>query len=319
MTSDELKLAAEYNRGWQDSKKAKSAEKWWLTNNRKEVVRKLREVKLDGESSHEKLSEICECIYPTDWWTRGACMALREELIGLLGGNDGTCPNANGTRPNGVPNASITAELREYIWQHATNNDELRAIADRIDQAHADAMQSVHDELAIELAKTKELLEISYAKRRAYKLHIDQMKGGSKRWRKRYEDAQTLAEVIEQECNDLLELLRDAAKEYKMREGVLDAALAKLKDSIELPKDRDGKTWHLGDSILYEGKAVTVDALCLREDGWTLESDIYSFAFDASCCIHAPAHTAESIVRDLTLGKISESEAVRLIEELRDE
>ena len=31
---------------------------------------------------------------------------------------------------------SITEELREYIWQHATNNDELRAIADRIDAEH---------------------------------------------------------------------------------------------------------------------------------------------------------------------------------------
>ena len=31
---------------------------------------------------------------------------------------------------------SITDELREYIWQHATNNDELRAIADRIDAEH---------------------------------------------------------------------------------------------------------------------------------------------------------------------------------------
>ena len=31
---------------------------------------------------------------------------------------------------------SITDELREYVWQHATNNDELRAIADRIDTEH---------------------------------------------------------------------------------------------------------------------------------------------------------------------------------------
>lgn len=34
---------------------------------------------------------------------------------------------------------SITDELREYIWQHATNNDELRAIADRIDAEHQKA------------------------------------------------------------------------------------------------------------------------------------------------------------------------------------
>lgn len=40
---------------------------------------------------------------------------------------------------------SITDELREYIWQHATNNDELRAIADRIDIAHKHAIGYVDD------------------------------------------------------------------------------------------------------------------------------------------------------------------------------
>lgn len=39
----------------------------------------------------------------------------------------------------------ITEELREYIWQHATNNDELRAIADHIDEAHKHAIAYVDD------------------------------------------------------------------------------------------------------------------------------------------------------------------------------
>ena len=39
----------------------------------------------------------------------------------------------------------ITDELREYICQHATNNDELRAIADRIDEAHKRAIAYVDD------------------------------------------------------------------------------------------------------------------------------------------------------------------------------
>lgn len=39
----------------------------------------------------------------------------------------------------------LTDELREYVWQHATNNDELRAIADRIDEAHKHAIAYVDD------------------------------------------------------------------------------------------------------------------------------------------------------------------------------
>lgn len=43
---------------------------------------------------------------------------------------------------------SITDELREYVWQHATNNDELRAIADRIDAEHKKSvMDALNDAL----------------------------------------------------------------------------------------------------------------------------------------------------------------------------
>lgn len=360
MTSDELKLAAEYHRGYEDGKKAKSADEWRLANERHKAVCNLRKLNLGvGDLLVNNQIRISDAIGAEFNEGDNFSKVMQDRLIYLLSGDDVTCPNANGTCPDDVPipssenecnfstaeyytdaedaepnpaetreepsdhvsfgTHSITAELREWMRIVLTDDDPAYAIADRIDQAHADAMQSVYDELATELAKTKELLETSYAKRRAYKLHIDQMKCGSKKWRKRYEDAQTLAEVSEQECAEMLDLLRDAAREYQMREGALDAALAKLKDSIEPPKDRDGKTWHLGDSILYEGKAVSVDVLCLCEDGWKLGSDIYSFAFDANCCIHYPEHTAESIVRDLTLGRISESEAVKLIEDLRNE
>ena len=40
---------------------------------------------------------------------------------------------------------SITDELREYAWQHMTNNQEIRAIADRIDAEHKMACDDAWD------------------------------------------------------------------------------------------------------------------------------------------------------------------------------
>lgn len=416
MTSDELKYAAEYHRGYEDGKHAKSADEWRLARDREDVVRRLRKMTIDS-NYYGNIQRIALAIGTEYDGESFASECMRDRLIYLLGGDDTSsvplstydvlgnerhkavcrleeskpllgmtkteilgdlgkaitdAPDFNPTdidhlnlmwstliyllggdernfstaeiytdageaEPNPAETReepsdhvsfgthSITAELREWMRIVLTDDDPAYAIADRIDQAHADAMQSIYDELANELAKTKELLEISYAKRRAYKLHIDQMKGGSKKWRKRYEHAQTLAEVNEQECAELLELLRDAAEDYRklqdkydMREGVLDAAIASLKDCVVLPKDRDGVTWSFGDRFTHKGKTYEVSAMRLFETGgWGLETSECDGNFNPVAFTHA--HTAEEIVRDLTLGRITEKEAVELIEELRNE
>ena len=347
MTSDELKYAAEYNRGYEDGKKAKSAGEWRLARDREDVVRKLREVRLGG-GSHANLSEICKCVYHTDEWTPSACVGLRDELISLLGGNadkyafveydvlgnarhkavcrleeskpllgmskveilgdlgkaitnnpnfdpsdidhlnlmwsdlihllggdNGTCPNENGTCPIGVPNASITAELREYIDDKESAyfggpvGERLRAIADRIDAQFA---------------------RICEQQERVLQATIDRM----------CEECDKLQAVID---------LKDRA---------LDAALAKLKDSIELPKDRDGVTWNFGDRFTHKDKTYEVSAMRLFETGkWGLETSERDGNFNPTALTHA--HTAEEIVRDLTLGLITEKEAVKRIEGLRNE
>lgn len=362
MTSDELKYAAEYHRGYEDGKKAKSADEWRLASDREEVVRRLREVKLDG-GSHANLSEICKCVYHTDEWTPSACVGLRDELISLLGGNadkyafveydvlgnarhkavcrleeskpllgmskveilgdlgkaitnnpnfdpsdidhlnlmwsdlihllggdNGTCPNDVpiyaddfAMRPLPTPNRdfakvaersiTIMSELRDLVhsaqFEAAEDADSFIAIADRIDAQFA---------------------SICEQQERVLQATIDRM----------CEECDKLQAVID---------LKDRA---------LDAALAKLKDSIESPKDADGVPWHLGDRFTHRGKTYEVSAMRLFETGkWGLETSERDGNFNPTAFTHA--HTAEEIVRDLTLGRITEKEAVKRIEELRNE
>lgn len=45
MTQDELRLAAEYHRGYEDGKAARDAQEWKLQQERDELIRKLQRVK----------------------------------------------------------------------------------------------------------------------------------------------------------------------------------------------------------------------------------------------------------------------------------
>ena len=56
------------------------------------VAMRLRHLPLDG-GSHENLSQIARAVYHADFgWTQGACAALRDELVRLMGGvSDDTC------------------------------------------------------------------------------------------------------------------------------------------------------------------------------------------------------------------------------------
>lgn len=361
MTSDELKLAAEYDRGYTDGKKAKSADEWRLARDREDVVRRLREIKLDG-GSHANLSEICKCVYHTDEWTPSACVGLRDELISLLGGdtdqhafvgydvlgnerhkavcelrklklgvgslaNNQICiADAIGAEFNEGDNFSKVMQARlihllggdERNFSTAENNTRVLMPWDNPAETSKDAS----DHVSLNTRITSELRDAIQPcmdddwltiERAAFDAIADRIDAQFSRICEQQESV--LQAAIGQMCDerDKLQAVID------LKDRALDAALAKLKDSIEPPKDRDGKTWHLGDEFVYEGNPVEVDALCLYDGEWMLQSDLYSTQFNAAECAHAPTATAESIVRDLTLGRITEQEAVELIEELRNE
>ena len=70
------------------------------------------------------------------------------------------------------------------------------------------------------------------------------------------------------------------AREDGYQEGLRDARanlVADRRETVELPKDADGVTWHLGDRIGGATRSVAVCAMELREDGWHLLSDGASY------------------------------------------
>lgn len=69
----------EYHRGFEDGRHYMDAE-------HRAVAMQLRGLRFDG-GSHENLSQIARAVYHSDWgWTQGACAALRDELVRLMGG-----------------------------------------------------------------------------------------------------------------------------------------------------------------------------------------------------------------------------------------
>lgn len=137
----------------------------------------------------------------------------------------------------------------------------------------------------------------------------------------------------------LLDLIRDAAEDYEellvandLQADVLDACMQQNKElrreldgyeesHIELPKDVDGKRIVIGD-ILHDYE----DGNDFHVDGFKIWGMSYKWwAYQENACQYPVHHcllvqkcsdTAESIVRDLTLGNISESDAIARIEKL---
>lgn len=192
MTSDELKLAAEYDRGYHDGKAAYDADQWQVRHDRMKAANKLRELILLSDVSSENLSNIARCIYePLVNWSRGACEMLRMRLLHLL------------------DDAEVVSDYH-YHYEPPTPRD------------------------------------LTY--------------------------------------EALLDLLRDAAEDYKRLESEIWLKNAVLDIAIDMNKDMRRK---------LEGYEVNADYIQ-----------------------HVKRDTAESIVRDLTLGNISESDAIARIEKL---
>lgn len=70
---------AEYSRGYEDGRRSMDAE-------HAAVALRLRALPLDGDTT-ENLSQIAKAVWHSDFgWTQGACSALRDELVRLMGG-----------------------------------------------------------------------------------------------------------------------------------------------------------------------------------------------------------------------------------------
>ena len=73
----------EYHRGYEDGRRSMDAV-------HRAVAIRLRQLPLDGDTT-ENLGAIAGAIYHSDFgWTQGACKALRDELVHLMGGTEGS-------------------------------------------------------------------------------------------------------------------------------------------------------------------------------------------------------------------------------------
>lgn len=123
---------------------------------RQEIIERLDGLEMEG-GSHEMLSAICKAVLPhQDAWTLRRCADLRDRLVRLLG--DADTPTSDG---------HITDELRE--WAHGftepykRNEQQLLAIADRIDAEHERAIKSVMND-ALYHANDKDMADLGWVR-----------------------------------------------------------------------------------------------------------------------------------------------------------
>lgn len=140
-------------------------------NKREQIVQRLSDVTLGG-GSHESLSAIAKAIYePAGGWTIGACEALRQTLVRLLGGDtaQGDWLSENTHTPPSDGNR-ITDELRGFAEDpllgyasQETHKEIIIAIADRIDAAHQKAIASVMND-ALYHANDKDMADLGWVR-----------------------------------------------------------------------------------------------------------------------------------------------------------
>lgn len=113
-------------------------------------------------------------------------------------------------------------------------------------------------------------------------------------------------------------LLNDAAREFRALTEDRDELQAKLDDydktHVELPKDENDEYIHIGD--MMDGYAKTIEVVELRygRSGWMLISRDGNGYADTFAFEHHHDPTIKQVIRDLTLGKITESQAIKRIE-----
>lgn len=112
---------SEYARGYHDGQRSMDAEHY-------AVALRLMHLPLDG-GSHENLSQIARSVYHADFgWTQGACSALRDELVRLMGGC--VCDNASNSMPF---TTTVTTSTYDVL-----GNERHKAVCE-LRKIHADA------------------------------------------------------------------------------------------------------------------------------------------------------------------------------------
>lgn len=198
-----------------------------------------------------------------------------------VGGDDGTASNDDRTCPIAVQSPSITDELREYAMTRISpNQGMLESIADRIDEQfnricsqHESVLQQTISETIDEhkcemdelRAKLSEYESCDLAQtHRTVKRMLGEVKNlhdtlkaradAKPRITKERDGYRKLAKRNEQWCDALLDLIRDAAKEYQIAARV---ARRLQERTSELRRERDE----------LQSKLQAISVLCEQDDG----------------------------------------------------
>ena len=67
---------------------------------------------------------------------------------------------------------------------------------------------------------------------------------------------------------------------------------------IQLPKDADGETIHLGDRVSWDNGTFNVHELNLTADGWTTWDELHGYTVHADQCHHVTPDSWERIIED---------------------
>lgn len=105
---------------------------------------------------------------------------------------------------------------------------------------------------------------------------------------KHLEDLFDIADAIEQKHEE--ELAQERAKALMMNR------VSVANGFIELPKDADGVTIHLGDVLEWQGASFTVEVLEIDEEGWWTRHD--GFSVKCSDARHAKPDSWEAIIEE---------------------
>ena len=266
-----------------------------LGNERHKAVCELRGISVD---------ELCKKydyidIYPEFIWSIGQAIGLRHgagfeeiisRLIRLLGGDNGTASNGDGTCPITVQSPSITDELRKfaetfrYEWYDVKDGsscyttsdcppsldsvnmtDYINGIADRIEEQFArccklwertatDTAQEVHDSMEAECNELSRDIEMWRDRAEDMRMERDDLQAELRVANQTHECNRKLAKRNGRWCDELLDLIRDAAKDYQECQRLLRVFKCHVKD---IRRERD--------DLLDKLQAISV--LCEQDDG----------------------------------------------------
>ena len=303
----------EYHRGYEDGQHSMDAE-------HRVIAMRLRGLRFDG-GSHENLSRIAYAIYPcATGWTCESADGLRDKLIDLMGGvSDGTAEpmttdefiefieedtrrlKADGTME--VSNDTCDSQCRGACADcdgGDSGEQEEVGHGGAADDCGADtscggcggdlhmAGVSITDELR-KWASDRHCKGIS---------HTDVLNIG------------LIADRIDEQFDRICQ----------QQEAVLQEAIDGM---VELPRDKDGEVFRVDGGAKVDDLVLTIRQMTLTRSGWKIRAydEDYEVEREASffdACAPKP-DLIEEIIEKLTLGEITQTEAIERIKSLGQE